>query len=763
MMFALTALVLAGFAAPWLCRAWGPRAAGRLALLPAALFAWFLAQIPAVRAGDSLVQGFTWLPGLGFDFTLYLDGLALLFALLITGIGAFVVWYSGAYLKEDPAGHRFIAVLFLFMASMLGVVLADNVLVLFVFWELTSFTSYLLIGHHHEDESSRKSALQALLVTGLGGLFLLAGLILLGLAGDSYDLSVLMENKALAEHPLFPAALGLLLVGAFTKSAQFPFHFWLPNAMAAPTPASAYLHSSTMVKAGVYLLARLHPVASESALWLAVVPVVGAATLGVGACMAYGQTILKRLLAYTTVAALGAMVLLLGLGTAGAAKAAMTFLLAHALYKASLFLVAGIIDHETGEKDVRRLGGLRTHLPWTACGAGLAAVSMMGVPPTFGFLGKELLYAAGEWPWVFAVSVLAGVFFFVVAALTGLKPFLGAVQPTPHTPHHEAPVPLWAGPVVMGALGVLFGLAAPAVGHQLIGPAVSSVLGQPAEVKLALWHGWNKELMWSLATLAMGGAALALLPRIRPALERLAGITAWGPDRAYQGALALLNTVAKGQTRILQSGSLRTYLEITLLFVLVTGGTWMLRTQPVPPALAGTPITMSDVVIVTLILVATLGAVFSPSRMAAIASLGVVGYAVALLFVLYGAPDLAMTQLVIETLTVILFVLAFHRLPPFTRRSSARLQLLDILPAALVGIFMAALTLAANRANFAEPISGFFAEHSWKSAYGKNIVNVILVDFRALDTLGEITVLAVAGLGVIALLKLRLVGKGGPS
>ncbi|HMP75167.1 MAG TPA: putative monovalent cation/H+ antiporter subunit A [Kiritimatiellia bacterium] len=762
MLIVLSILVLAGFATPWLFRRWGDRAAGPLALLPAGAFAYFLAHLPAVKGGTPAAASLPWLPGMGFEFALRLDGLALLFALLISGIGAFVVWYAGAYLKDDPERHRFIAALFLFMASMLGVVLADDVLALFVFWELTSFTSYLLIGHHHEDEKSRKAALQALLVTGLGGLFLLAGLLVLGHAGGSYSLSTLIASPELTAHPLFTPALGLLLVGAFTKSAQFPFHFWLPNAMAAPTPASAYLHSSTMVKAGVYLLARLHPLASGAELWTTVVPLIGGATLLIGATMAFGQTILKRLLAYTTVAALGAMTMLLGLGTVAAAKAAATFLLAHALYKAALFLIAGIIDHETGEKDVAKLGGLRKHLPYTAWAAALAGLSMMGLPPFFGFLGKELLYGADPGHALLAVSVLAGAFFFVVAYLVGFKPFLGATRETPHHPH-EAPAAMWSGPLTLGVLGLACGLAAPWVGKNLVAPAASSIVGAPQAIKLVLWHGFNTELLLSGVTLLAGLLAVCLWPVVRALAHWFAPIAKLGPDNGYALGLRLLNASAKGQTRLLQSGSLRSYLLTIMIFLLGAMGWFILRANLRLEWTTLTPIDRNDIVVVALVLLATTGTLFSRSRMAAIASIGVVGYAIAIFFVFYGAPDLAMTQLVIETLTVILFVLSFHHLPAFTGRSSRRARIFDFLVAALVGLFMAALTLAANQTSLAPSISRYFSEHSWTSAYGKNIVNVILVDFRALDTLGEITVLVVAGIGVVSLLKLRLRGKDGAS
>jgi multicomponent Na+:H+ antiporter subunit A len=755
MMGLLALLFLGGFATPLFHRVWGDRTAGRLALLPAAGFVYFVFRIYGVQDGQTIAASLPWLPELGMNFSLYLDGLGLLFALLITGIGAFVVWYAGIYLHDDPMRHRFLTALLLFMASMLGVVLSDNVITLFVFWELTSFTSYLLIGHNHLDEKARKAALQALLVTGMGGLFLLAGLLVLAHAGGTYNLSELTAQPDLAHHPLFPAALVLIFIGAFTKSAQVPFHFWLPNAMQAPTPASAYLHSSTMVKAGVFLLARIYPIGVEAAMWTPVVTTVGAITLVTGAVMAYRQTYLKSLLAYTTVAALGGITLLLGLGHPAAAKAAMVFLLAHALYKASLFLIAGIIDHETGEKNVAKLGGLRAAMPKTAAAGLLVALSMMGLPPFFGFLGKEVMYAATSSLLLTLAMMIGGVFFLVVAYRTGIKPFWGVLRPTPKSPH-EAPTAMWAGPVTLGVLGLAFGLLAPLTGNWLIAPAASAVLGETTSFHLVLWHGINRELVLSIITLGLGVGALVFADPLGRIFSRGASLTRFGPERGYDGSLRLLNRVASLQTRIVQNGYLRIYIEVILAFVLLTAGWTFLSTLTWAGFNDLSPVRFNDAIILLIIVLSIIGAAASRSRMAAIASLGVTGYAVAILYVLYSAPDLAMTQMVIETLTVILIVLAFYHLPPFRGRSSNRSKIRDITVSGAVGFLFAALTFSANRANLYPTISRYFSEESWTSAYGKNIVNVILVDFRALDTLGEIAVLVLAGIGAMALLKLKM-------
>lgn len=728
---------------------------------PVGITAWLLSQMTGVIQGGTQTSRHAWVPALDLAVALRLDGLSLLFALLIAGIGALIVSYAAGYFHGNPRGTRFQIYMLLFMASMLGVVLADNVLLLFVGWELTSFTSYLLIGFDHEKADSRKAALQALLVTGMGGLFLLGGVLLMGQVVGSMQLSeILASGDVLRAHPHYPWMLGLVLVGACTKSAQVPFHFWLPNAMAAPTPASAYLHSSTMVKAGVYLLARMQPALGGTEAWLFSVTGIGALTLLVGAGMAIGQVPLKRLLAYTTVAALGGMTMLVGLGVP-AAPAAMAYLLAHALYKAALFMVAGVIDHETGEKAVDRLGGLRRAMPTTALAGVVAAVSMAGLPPAFGFVAKEAMLAGAGvhavLPWIVVVS---GALMIGVAYLTGVRPFVGTRQPTPREPH-EAPRSMRVGPLVLSALALVFGLAP---GHLdgLLGAAAGAVAGAAQHPHFALWHGWTRELALSLCTLMLGVGVVFAAPRARAwarALSPQAG--ALGPERGYAWALDGLNAFAGWQTRLLQSGSLRRYLQITMLTACLLAGlatAWgglNLRLVPMQP------VGVAQGALIFLVLVATAAAVVSPSRLGAVAAMGVVGFSVALLFIYGGAPDLAMTQLVVEALSVVLLVSAFYHLPPITVRSRRGSQWRDAVIALLVGGVMSVLTLAATQLQLVPPISSYYETTSVPLGHGRNIVNVILVDYRGLDTLGEITVLAVAALGAFALLKLRL--GGGPA
>lgn len=761
--FALVVAVLSGFVvaliAPSIARR-GHHAAGWLvALLPLALTLYFAAQLPIIARGETLTFAVPWVAELGVMFSLRADGLGVLFALLISGIGALVMIYAGGYLHGNPFLGRFYAWLLVFMASMLGVVLADNLIVLFVFWELTSLSSYALIGFEHENEQARAAALQAMLVTGAGGLAMLAGLLLLGQVSGSLELSALLtQGAALRASPLYPAALVLVLLGAFAKSAQFPFHFWLPNAMQAPTPVSAYLHSATMVKAGVYLLARLYPALGGTDLWLYAVGGIGAVTMLLGGYLALTQTDLKRLLAYSTVSALGTLTMLIGLGTPLALKATAVFVLAHALYKGALFLIAGAVDHESGTRDVTQLGGLARAMPITASAAVLAALGMMGVPPLFGFIAKELLYEVGlEAGTGLAIAIVTSALLIVfIASVIALGVFFGRATHTPKHAH-EAPPSMWLGPVVLAVLGLVIGIAPELVRTTLIAPTVSAISGKPVAVKLALWHGVTPAFVLSVATVAAGvGLFFA-----RNALRRVLARVQWsGAEKTYALALDGLNALARGQTRVLQSGYLRVYLATIVLTTVGLTGV-VLFGQPVLNQLANLPwetlgqdARFYELGLAVLIVLATIVAIVSPSRLGAVAALGVVGYSISLIFLLFGAPDLAMTQFTIESLTVLLFVLVFYHLPRFATLSTRRARVRDLLLALLAGGVMTMFVLLAVSVQFHPSISPYFIENALPQAHGHNIVNVILVDFRGLDTLGEITVLGIAGLGVYAVLKL---------
>ncbi len=764
--------VLAGFvlaaAAPWLYRLLRGATGWVLALLPAGLAVLFAASFAAVDGGP-LVISYPWVPSLGVSLSFYLDGLSLLFALLISGIGALVVIYAGAYLAGQPRLSRFYTLILMFMSSMLGVVLAGNLITMFVFWELTSVTSYLLIGMDHDRLPARAAARQALLVTNGGGLDLMAGLLLIGLIVGSLDLPVLLASgDALRNHPLYVPVLLLILLGAFTKSAQMPFHFWLPNAMEAPTPVSAYLHSATMVKAGVYLLARFSPVLGGTEIWHTLLTGVGLVTMLVAAAIAVAQTDFKRILAYSTVSALGSLVLLVGQGTPLAAQAAMLFLFVHALYKGALFLVAGAVDHETGTRDVTRLGGLAWVMPVTAVAAGLAALSMAGLPPLLGFVNKELLYEASLHAprgagWLTAAGVATNALLVAVAGLVVLRPFAGRLAATPRKPH-EAPLGLWLGPVVLGGLALLGGLLPGAVPSALVSSAASAVRAETIAAELKLWHGVTPVLGLSLLTLALGVALYAGVGFFRrgrlPAVSwvgaavRTAG--RWGPERWYDWTLGGVDALARVQTRVLQSGYLSNYLIVIIATTVGLAGYTLVSRGGLNFALdRPVNIRLYEALLAVWIIAAAVMAVRSTSRLAAVAALGAVGYGVALIFALFSAPDLAMTQFAVETLTVFVMVLVLYRLPRFVQLSTRAERTRDAILAGTVGIFMAALVLIATATPLESELAAFFTATSLTLGKGRNIVNVILVDFRGFDTMGEITVLSAAAIGVAALLSLR--------
>ncbi len=761
MVLAVLAGFVAALVAPWIHGRTGARAGWLIAGVPLAVTGYFLAQLATIADGETLRASYDWVPELGVEAAFRLDGLGLVFALLVSGIGTLVVVYGGGYLKGDAQLGRFYAYILVFMASMLGVVLADNLLTLFIFWELTSISSYLLIGYKHYDPDSRQAALQALLVTGGGGLALLAGLVLLGQVAGTYTISELFaQGEAIRADALYGPLLVLILLGAFTKSAQFPFHFWLPGAMAAPTPISAYLHSATMVKAGVYLLLRLSPALGGTTEWQVATLGVGGVTMALGAFLAWQQTDLKRILAYSTVSALGMLVLLAGIGTEYALKAAVTLLIAHALYKGALFLVVGALDHETGTRDVTQMGGLWRAMPWTGLAAALAALSMAGVPPLFGFISKEVFYkAAYDAPDLPALltgaAVLSSVLTVMAAGLVGFRPFWGAPGRTPKNPH-EAPLSMTLGPLVLAGLGVAFAIVPALVADYAVQPATRAALGDPAaKAELVLWPGVNTVLLLSALTVALGAAGYALRDRLGAWLGGPDVGARFGPARGYRAALDGMVRLANWQTRLLQNGYLRFYL-ITIVVVTVALVGYTLLTQAGLDDLGnGATPRLYELLIAALILAATFTVIQTRSRLAAVAALGTVGYGIALLYVLFGAPDLAMTQFAIETLTVFLFVLVIYRLPRFGQLSARSARLRDAAIALSAGAMMTLLVLVVTATSSDTALTSYFAENSVEQAKGRNIVNVILVDFRALDTLGEIVVLAVAAAGVYGLLKLR--------
>ncbi len=751
-------LLLAGIA-PQLQKLFGNKTGWVLAIGPILCFAWFLKLLPTISSGTAIEQSIDWFPQLGVALSFYVDGLSLLMALLISGIGSFILIYANGYLQGHPLQGKFYSYLMLFTASMLGIVTADNLIALFVFWELTSISSYLLIGFYHESGESRRKALQALLVTGFGGVALMAGFILLGLASESWSISELLNSDfSASNHTLYPAILTLILLGAFTKSAQWPFHFWLPNAMAAPAPVSAFLHSATMVKAGVFLLARLNPVLSDTLAWTLALTSFGLVTMLVGSINGLLQTDLKKILAYTTLSVLGILVMLLGLGTDLALKSCMVFLVGHALYKATLFMCAGSVDHETGVRDVTIVSGLRFAMPFTALAAGLAAFSKAGFPPFFGFLGKEYVYKTGMYledysHIILGIAIVTNILLMALALKAGIHPFWGKenAKALPKNPH-EAPLSMYIGPIILALTGLLFGLFPGSIVTPLISPAVHAVAGHPVEFTLAIWHGFNLPLLFSALTLIGGLVLYALRHRIWKITSTLS-LNKWTFDNLYMGLFNGFVSVSKWQTQILQSGSLRRY----LLIIFSTSGFLLAYKlslfDGLPRQLDLFEARLLDWATVLFILGGICMIVKTHSRMTALLSLGLVGFGIAMVFILYGAPDLAITQILVETLIVVLFMLVIYRLPAFRDLSSNKTKFFDGIFAGTVGAIITLLVIKAQNLEIAPTVSGQFGEWSYTLAKGKNVVNVILVDFRALDTLGEITVLAIAGVGVFTLIR----------
>jgi multicomponent Na+:H+ antiporter subunit A len=765
MLIAILITFAAAAAAPFLFKVVGRATGLLLALVPAGLTAYYASLFPRVLAGDIPQTQTPWFTSLGIDLAFRADGWSLLFTLLISGIGTLVVIYGASYLAGHKQIGRFFCFLFMFMASMLGVVTCDNLIGLFVFWELTSISSYFLIGFYHEEEKSRISALQAVLVTGAGGLCMLAGFLLLGHAAGTFQISAIIAaggTDAQLLAGLSAAVLPLILLGAFTKSAQFPFHFWLPNAMAAPAPVSAYLHSSTMVKAGIYLLARFLPLFGQDPLWQRVLPVIGIITVLTGAVLALRENDMKRQLAYVTVASLGILVVLLGLNTPHAAEAAVVFLLAHAFYKGSLFMVAGTVDHAVHCRDSEKLGGLAPHMPFTAAAAVLAGVSMASLPPVLGFIAKEeVLGAALHGPsasWLTAGITAGAVVFVFLFLLIGIKPFFGTLETAGHKVH-KPDTGLWIGSLLLALGGLAAGLFPAQTVEPLLAAASEAIHPGHHHLHLALWHGLNPALYLSLFSVAAGFGLYFLRAPIRAAFKpvtlMLDPIFVKGPEFGYQQFMAQLMNAAKTQTRWVQNGYLRQYFRMIFVTLIILAGAAIGRTAlPAVPAL--TPGWL-DVVLCLVMIAAAVSSVFMKGRLSTVANIGVVGLCITVVFVMYGAPDLAMTQFVVDILSVALLAFVMHRLPRHQKLCSKAAHVIDAVIAVAGGVLITVyMLIAASKEPGMSALSKFFTQYSVAGGHGHNIVNVILVDFRGIDTMGEITVLMISGLGAFSLLRLAL-------
>jgi multicomponent Na+:H+ antiporter subunit A len=756
----LVLLAVVGFGLIALGARLGQRAFLVGALPMAAALVWVVVQLPQITSGTVIGQRVGWVPDLGLDVDLRLDGLSATLALIVAGVGVAVMVYAACYFAADARDlGRLAGLLVLFCGSMLALVWADNVLVLYAGWELTSITSFLLIGNRHVESRARAAALHALLITSAGGLALLAGLLLLAHDAGTYQLSAILEHPP----PLSAAVVVLLLVGAFTKSAQYPFHSWLPGAMAAPTPVSAYLHSATMVKAGVFLVAVLAPAFATSDLWRPLVIVAGCSSLVFGGLRALRQHDLKLLLAFGTVSQLGLLVVLFGIGTPAAATAGWVLLVAHAAFKATLFMVVGIIDHQTGTRDVRALPPLREGWRGVEVVTILAAASMAGLAPTVGFVAKELAYGAVD-DYHAADNVLLLGVVVVGAMLTtayAIQFYWGAFV----APRRRAAAPAAsevpamavspAGPrllfvlpaMLFAGLGLVLGVA-PQLLDRLATASLAGYGAAVAPLHLALWHGFGLPLALSAVALVGGVAIAASSRRLEPILADGGRIPTGG--QVYLAALHGLGRLSTRVTAIAQSGSLPVYAGVILLTAAAAPGVALLVGQA--------PVTWPDlgnateVPIVTLLLVAAFGATLVRRRFAAALFLSVVGYAMAALFVASGAPDLALTQVTVETLSTVVFVLVLRRLPErFERQSTSRRRVGRVLIAGAVGATVFTFALVASSFETPATVSDQMVERAVPDGHGHNVVNVTLVDFRGFDTLGEITVLATASIGAVAL------------
>ncbi|WP_375737941.1 monovalent cation/H+ antiporter subunit A [Pseudomonas boanensis] len=731
------------------------------ALAPLAGLILLLTQAGVVFSGATLKLMLPWLPGFGLGFNLRLDGLGFLFALLILGIGLLVILYARYYLsKQEPMG-RFFAFLLLFMGAMLGVVLSENLLLMLVFWELTSLSSFLLIGFWGQRSDARKGARMALAVTGGGGLALLAGILLIGQIVGSYELTeVLASGELIRAHAFYPVALMLVLLGVFTKSAQFPFHFWLPHAMAAPTPVSAYLHSATMVKAGVFLLARLYPALAGSDLWFYFVSLTGLATLLIGAGMALFQHDLKGLLAYSTISHLGLITLLFGLDSQLSNVAAVFHIINHATFKASLFMAAGIIDHETGSRDMRLVNGMWKYLPHTAVLAMVASLAMAGVPLLNGFLSKEMFFGEtlqqhllGSFSWVVpAAATLAGVF-SVAYSLRFVHDvfFNGEPVALPKFPPHEPPRYMKVPVEILVFLCLLVGMLPGYTVAPLLAAAASASLGgELPEYSLSIWHGFNLPLAMSVVAL-VGGVLVYVLRQ--PLFRWYAGLPDIDAKLVFERQVQRVVAVASWVTERLENGSLQRYLAWLLGSALLLVAAALAPLEQLTGSRSLT--TVDGITGLGLVMLGASGvitAIYHRQRLTALLILSVAGLLVALAFARFSAPDLALTQLVVEVVTIVLLMLALYYLPSRTPEESSSLRgLRDFVLAGGVGVMVALLAFAV----LTRPYSGiadFFLANSLSGGGGTNVVNVILVDFRGFDTLGEITVLAIAGVGIYAML-----------
>jgi multicomponent Na+:H+ antiporter subunit A len=724
------------------------------------IFLFFTSFIHPILQGKHIVQEIAWVPTLHINFRFYLDGLGLFFTLLISLFGSLITFYATAYMRRKRKVDRFLFFLLLFTASMLGVVLADNIFLLYVFWELTSTSSYLLISFNNGKKKARDAGMQALLITNIGGLALFAGLLLLGSAVHSYNLTdILRHDVALLNVYTQPIIL-LILLGCFAKSAQFPFHFWLPNAMAAPTPVSAFLHSATMVKAGVFLAMRLNPLFSETGLWHYGLLFIGGITMIFGALQSLKEDDLKAVLAYITVSTLGLLMASIGIGSSLALQGALSYLFVHALYKGSLFLVAGNIDTELKTRSLNGLSGLFSYMPYTGIAAILACLAMAGIPPLLGFIAKEKLYEAmlaGDWrDYTFLILFfLSSAIYFLLSLKLSYGIFFG--RSTNLNKAKEAPFFMWFPPFVLGSLGLLFGLFGVyiepffnAICHAIVTDR------QNIDIDLTMWHGFNNPFILSVLTWLFG----LILYLFRTKLSFFViDLNLFSFEKCYVFTLKKLNCLASSITRIFQNGLLTRYLKVIfsvliffLSYIYIKGALFpkeikfewhdlLLDVYFFFPAL--------------LIFVGTLFILKTSSRLRILVCLSMVGYGIAFFYAIYSAPDVSMTQFLVETVTLVIFTIILNRMPKNVAFPLEARKILITIISILFGLIMTLVLFSLQQYEPDSTLKNFYLQNSTLRGHGENVVNVMLVDFRAFDTLGEIIVLCMTAIGVVALIDLK--------
>ncbi|MGY9031985.1 MAG: monovalent cation/H+ antiporter subunit A [Rhodobacterales bacterium] len=768
-LFLIVALPFLGALLPGLMNSTGRVACAGVTFMVSLLaFIGLMTHLPAVMAGELVTARLDWVPLLGLNVTLMLDGLGFFFAMLILGIGLLIIAYARFYLSREDNMGEFFTYLLLFQGAMVGIVISDNILLLLVFWELTSLSSFLLIGYWKHLPEGRQGARMALTVTGMGGLAMIGGMLLLGQIVGSYDLSVILQNRNLIQaSPMYLPALILILLGCFTKSAQFPFHFWLPHAMSAPTPVSAYLHSATMVKAGIFLMARMWPVLSGTPEWFMIVTTAGLITMLLGAVIALFKHDLKSLLAFSTVSHLGLITMLLGTGTAFGAMAAMFHILNHATFKAALFMSAGIIDHEAHTRDIRRLGGLRHLMPVTFVIASLAALSMAGIPLLNGFLSKEMMLEEATHTALFGMPLLVPVMATIGSLFSAAycfrfisHTFLGPQRDDyPATPH-DPPVGLWLPPAILVVLVVAIGVA-PFLAEPFIKVVTASVLGDAAELPKAyfkIWHGLVPALYMSMIAV-VGGLLMLLI--FKPALGVWDKAARPEAKHIFDAVIASAVSLARRIIAPLHDGAFTRYAAIMAVTVMaVSYHAWATGTVGAPTR-SVQPANFVQIAGWLMLVAATCGlVVLHRNRLLSLILIGIVGLVVSVGFVFFSAPDLAMTQLTVEVVTIILLLLALNFLPNHTPvESSVLRRTRDGTVAVAAGLGAAAISYHyLLRDTIAPSISDFHLANSYKGGGGTNVVNVILVDFRGFDTYGEIIVLGIAALIIYALTEALLDG-----